>query len=111
MKKIKIKFLGLGYFDVNQAIVDIYDMKGAHLYHKITNNNEICLYLEERNIYRIIANNNYNFITKTFYVKNDDVYIFSFYNNILDNTSTVTFLLKDYFYNMPIMKGEIILNG
>ena len=110
MKNIKIKFYGLGFNDINQAKVFIYDLFGNIIYEGITYNNEINICIKEKDIYRIIAISSCSKIINNFYVGNNDYYCFSFYR-IIKNTP-ITFLLTDYYYNnLPIEKGELILNG
>ena len=107
MNNIKIKIIGLGYGNINQADVLIYNMKGNLISDKRTYNNEVCFCLDTCNIYKVVIKNKNINISKIFYaLDNSIIYInlYEFYPR------TITFLLTDYYYeNLPIMKGEIIL--
>lgn len=108
MKKIKLKFYGLGYNDINQAYIKIYDINNNLIYEGQTYNNEIIICLNENNIYNLYAYTCYETLNKSFYVYDQYEYNFIFNNIIYDNT--ITFLLTDYNYsNLPIERGEITL--
>lgn len=101
---IKIKFYGLGYNDINQAEVFIYDINENLLFKGITYNNEINIYLEKCEVYKLVARTKTNKISKIIYVGNSKEFYFSFYK-----FRTITFLLRDYYYNLPIERGELLL--
>ena len=102
----KLKFYGLGYNDINQANIKIYN-KNSLIYCGKTYNNELIINLKECNIYKLIATSENEIITAYFYVSNRYEYYFVF-NSIIYNP--ITFLLTDYYYdNLPIERGELIL--
>ena len=104
----KLKFYGLGYNDINQAYIKIYD-KNSLIYCGKTYNNELKVDLKECKIYKLIAKSNSEILTAYFYVT--DRYEYSFvFNSIIYINNPITFLLTDYYYNnLPIERGEIIL--
>ena len=103
--KIKIKFLNLGLNNEYQAYVKIFDGDEV-ICCGFTYNGEIELYLKMHKAYRLEAFFSLNKISTSFYT-NTDKYIFIF--NEKKYINTVTFSLRDYYYNLPIEKGEIIL--
>ena len=107
IKNIKIKIVGTGLKDVYQAYVIIYDCN-KNYYSGVTYNGEIELCLEENKVYNIYAQLNNEIINSVFYVTNQKLYIF-YFNHSISKNHTITFLLMDFNYNIPIMKGEIIL--
>ena len=104
--KIKIKFLGAGLEDKYQVSVKIYDNQKL-IVNSQTYNGEICLMLKKNKVYRLQAIF-FNDIINTYFYTNNNVYLFRLSNNIIFNR-TITLSLKDYYYNIPIEKGEIIL--
>ena len=108
IKKITIKIIGTGLRDVYQSYVKIYDNKNIYYIGK-TYNGEIDVCLKENKAYYICAYLNSKTIKNIFYVTNQKKYIFYFNHSIYNPNHTVTFLLRDFYYNIPIMKGEIIL--
>lgn len=105
MKKITFKFIGLGYENSHQAQIEILDNNKNIIYSDETYNGEISICLEENNSYLLIARRDKRIIRKVIYIdKKTNKFIFSFYDY-----RTITFLLKDYYYNLPIKKGELIL--
>lgn len=104
MKEIVFKFIGLGWKNYHQANIQILD-NNSIIYNEKTYNGKINLCLEKNKAYTLIARLNNRVIRKVFLVDDKtNKFIFSFYNYRI-----ITFLLKDYFYNLPIEKGELIL--
>ena len=108
IKNITIKVIGTGIKDIYQAKVKIYDYNNIY-YVGITYNGEIDLSLEENKAYIIYIELNNNIINNTFYVTNQKKYYFYLNYSIYYSKHAITFLLKDSNYNIPIMKGVIIL--
>ena len=104
--KINIKFIGLGYKDKYQANVKIYS-NNKLIYDCITYNGELYIDVIPNTIYKIDATF-YNERITNYIITNRCKYLFIF-NHILYNRRTITFLLKDYYYNLPIEKGEMII--
>lgn len=112
MRKIRLKFLGLGYGRVNQALVKIYDHRGRLVCCKKTCNNEIYVCLKN-GCYFVKAYSCTGKLARRLIVSpRINTYYFVFKNimyNPISNTFNRTFLLTDYNYtNLPIGKG--ILN-
>jgi len=107
--KIKIKFIGVGYNDLYQANVKIYDSSNNIVYDGKTYNGILTLYLKKSKVYIVKATFKSQVICSPIYVLDDTTYIFSFIKNTIPTNRTVTFLLTDYYYNLPIEKGEILL--
>ena len=108
IKNITIKFLGTGLLDNYQAFVKIYDNDNIY-YCGNTFNGEIKIKLQENKAYKILAIFRNGVINTSFYVTCQNTYIFYFNNIIQIPKRMITFLLKDFNYEIPIMKGEIIL--
>ncbi len=105
MYKIKIKFIGLGYGDVNQSYVKLYDENNNLIKEGLTYDNTIT-FLLEKGSYKVIASNYNQTITAGIYVYNDYSYTLVFNNAIFINKRRViTFILRDYYYNLKIEKG------
>ena len=102
--KIKIKFIGVGYNNFYQVDVAIYDKDMNKVFKGKTYNGELDVYLNKNEVYIMKANFNGQVLCSPLIIL-DGNYIFSF----VKNNRTVTFLLTDYYYNLPIEKGEIIL--
>lgn len=100
MKKVTFKFIGSGLHPVHIKVLD----NNMNIVYKNITRNKIDLCLEENNSYLVIARVN-NIVLKRVICIDDKTnkFIFSFYIRI------ITFLLKDYYYNLPIKKGELIL--
>ena len=101
---IKLKFIGIGYNDKYQANISIY-YDNKLIYDCITYNGILEVEVDRNNIYRIEA----EFLNErinTSIIANRCEYVFIF-NHILYNRRTITFLLTDYYYNLPIEKGEL----
>ena len=115
MKKIKINFIGTGYYNLYQAKVNIYNENNDLVYQGKTYNGVIYVNLEPNKIYRLESLLLTEYINITFYTKmHIKEYTFIFENAIItqnsQKTNTVTFLLTDLNYkNLKIEKGEIVL--
>ena len=108
MKKIKLKFYGLGYKNYNQAYIYIYD-EDRLIFENATYNNEIEIYLQECKAYKLLAiSNGKKLITSFFVDDKSHKYIFSF--DTTNSENIITFLLTDFYYeNLPIERGELLL--
>ena len=104
--KIILKFLNVGIKNKYQANIKIYDGNKKIIESK-TYNGEICLTLEKNKIYGIKATFLNNIINTYFYT-NSDLFIFKFTTNEI-LARTIILSLTDYYYNIPIERGEIIL--
>ena len=92
---VKIIFNGVGYNDKYQVKVKIYDNDG-YSYNGVVN-----VFLKRNKGYRLYASFlDYRIWTSIY--TNSNEYIFS-----LNNRRTITLFLKDYYYNLPIERGEI----
>ena len=107
MKNVKLKFYGLGYNEYFQATICIYD-DNKLIYDGQTYNGLLCICLGQNKKYKIIAKSLNEALIRYIYVDNIDNYYF-FFNRSLINTMPITFTLKDYYYNLPIERGELIL--
>lgn len=99
-----LRFIGTGYNNYYQAHIKIFN-NDELIYEGITYNGRINICLKEELIYKIEA---YLFNKETYYIyinKNN------IYTLILNHAlyKTITILLVDYYYNLPIEKGEIFL--
>ena len=111
IKRVTIKILGIG---VSKAFVTIFDNNNRIVY-KGTTNGIISLCLNNKSIYKInICYLGYE-LKRVFVVNNYNNYEFIFdcsYYVPNNNKHNITLLLTDYYYNnLPIQKGDIILNG
>lgn len=109
MKKVKLKFLGLGYNEFYQANVMIYDFSDNLIYEGITYNGELEICLDANEVYKINAYSLNEIINTYFYVSNLDNYIFIFDRAKFIKPRKIIFSLIDYHYNLPIEKGELYL--
>ena len=101
MKKVTFKFIGLGFHQIH---IKVLDNNMNTVYSTSTINNKIDLCLEENNSYLLIARVKNTVLKRVICIdEKTNKFIFSFYIRI------ITFLLKDYYYNLPIKKGELIL--
>lgn len=103
--KVILKFIGVGIDNNYQVDIKIYD-KNKKVIDSKTFNGEICLLLEKNKIYKM----KYSFLNRKKYINfytNSNKFIFNLNNNIFSRI--ITFSLNDYYYNIPIEKGEIIL--
>ena len=103
--KVILKFLGVGIKNKYQANIKIYYNEKEIIESK-TYNGEICLKLEKNKIYRLQATFLNNVINTYFYT-NNNLYVFSFMPNKLNRTIILS--LTDYYYDIPIERGKIIL--
>ena len=102
--KIILKFVGAGVKNNYQVDVKVYGNNEKIIDTK-TYNGEICVILEKNKVYRL----EYSFLNIKkiiYFYTNSNKYIFNLNQNSI---SIITFSLKDYYYNIPIEKGEIIL--
>ena len=107
MKKISIILYGLGVGNFFQANIKIFDQNNNLILNTTTYNGRIDVYLKENETYRVCAYSCGETINKVIYV--DCIYDkYSFYFSRVLNNNTITFLLTDYYYNLPIKKGEIL---
>ena len=105
MRKVNLKFIGLGYNNYYQACIKIYDKCNNLIFEDKTYNGIVSVELEENEVYRLIADSCRNRLNIVFFVNEcRDCYCFNFQNNRI-----ITFLLRDFYYNLPIEKGEIYL--
>lgn len=101
MKEVTFKIIGIGCI----ANITIYDNKKSIIYDTKIYNGKIKLCLKENNSYLLIVRKNNRVLKRVICIDDKtNKFIFSFYNYRI-----ITFLLKDYYYNLPIMKGELIL--
>lgn len=106
---VVLKFIGLGLFNNYQAFIKIYNKSNNLIYHGRTYNGELHINLEINCIYRLVAYTHRKRIVTSFYVtRNKNKYTFTF-NDFINNTRIITFILKDANYtNLPIEKGKIL---
>lgn len=114
LEKINLIFPGLGYSNINQALIYIYDNDGNLLHETNTYNGRISICLKEKRIYKIKAVSQYERLNNVIYINNNENYILPFSSSYVcsnvNNDNTITFLLTDLNYaNLPIEKGTIIL--
>lgn len=108
MKNINLIFLGIDNNSKFQPYVLISDNNNI-IFKGYSSNGKIRLCLKNNHGYRICIKLYNNFINTSFYVSNS-------YNNYYFNLNTsyrrsrnITFILRDYYYNLLINKGELIL--
>ena len=107
---VKIKFLGVGYNDFYQASVIIYDKKMNKVFEGETYNGIIKVHLRKNEIYIIKATFNGQTFCSPLIFKNTNIQVIPFFSiQNEERLNTVTFLLTDYWYNLPIERGEIML--
>ena len=109
MKDINIKFLGLGYNDFYQAYIEIYDLDNNLIYKGYTYNGKLIISLCKNKIYKLKAKSLNE--TMCVYLYNKDNYVFIFNRAKFNYSRIITFLLTDYYYNLPIEKGEIYVKS
>ena len=104
MRKITIKFMGMGRC---QAKVDIYDLKGCKIASGFTKYGVFNFCGKDKAFYKIVFTINGITNCKTIYA-NSNYYPIMYQGTIFSRN--VTFLLTDQSYaNLPINKGEMIL--
>ena len=114
MKYVTLRFIGVGYNNLYQAKVIVYDNKGCLVASGTTYNGTITFCLREKYFYNVVATFCNEKINKYFYINNNNNYIFVFNHAYMKQNMPsqriITFLLNDANYaNLPIEKGEIIL--
>lgn len=100
-----LRFIGAGYNNTYQVKIKIYH-NNELIFEGITYNGKIEVCLKENEIYKI-ETCFLNKITSTYlYVRKKSIYTF-----ILEHTlyKTITISLVDFYYNLPIKRGEIFL--
>ena len=111
MKEITFHFNGLGYDNINQAKVLIFDLDNNLICKRITFNACLKVCLNYKDFYKIVAKSDYETITHIIYVNQDNIYL-KFSNSLIVNNSnlnSITFWLTDYNYPyLPIEKGTMI---
>lgn len=110
MKKINLIFYGLGFKNFFQANIRVFDQCNNIVFSGTTYNGKLELCLRKNMAYRLYAESCGEFINTAFYVKDDYCnYKFYFSRAIpVNDEEPITLLLTDYYYNLPIEKGEII---
>ena len=116
MKEITINLLGIGNIKGNGIKIIIYDSNSYIVCKKIIYNNKLNICLKQNQIYIIEVEYFDWTINKSFIVLNNICnYYFKFNQSIICNNNSgrnITFLLTDYNYsNLPIERGNLILNG
>ncbi len=115
MQNIILRFYGLGYDNINQANVLIYDKNNCLIVNKKTYNNKLNLCLKTNQKYKLIAKSNFGTINTYFYVNNylntySFIFNYALINQNYKRSSIITFLLTDYYYNnLPIERGNLLL--
>lgn len=102
---VNIRFIGLGINDNYQALVKIYDSNNNIVFDSITYNGKINVVLNKYCTYKLDVHFFTEFITTYMYITKCN-YIFIF-NHSIYNKRTITFSLRDYYYNLPIERGKI----
>ena len=111
MKEVELCFIGLGYSDINQAEVYIYNCSNELIINKKTYNSKLKVSLSNNCVYKIILKSLYVKESFTIYINcNTNKYYLPLKCSLLSSKSRIiTFILTDYNYNLPIEKGEILL--
>ena len=100
--KIKLKFIGSGYKSKYQVIYKLYN--NEETYEGKTYNGEVEIPVKPHKIYKLHAKFLNEVINTSIYT-NTLKYIYVLNNMI---RRPIILSLKDYYYNLPIEKGEII---
>ena len=112
MKKINLIFPGLGYRNINQALVYVYDKNNNLILNEETYNGKVDICLNKNEFYMIKAISKNEKIKTIVYINENDKYCIPFASSYIcnNNLNTITLLLTDYNYdNLPIEKGMIYL--
>ena len=110
MKEILLKYIGAGYNNEYQLEINIYDLNNNLVYSGTTYNGSINVCLRTNQYYKVQANANNEILNSVIYVNcTRDIYTFVLTSSYMVINNITTFILKDYNYNLPIEKGEIIL--
>ena len=104
IKKTIIKFLGIGNDNRYQVNITIYDSKCNIVYKGRTKNGVLEVNLIRTQVYKLEA----TFLNEEIWIPfiPQDKLMLRLQNNLTHN---ITLLLSDYYYNLPIEKGEITL--
>ncbi|MBR4231325.1 MAG: hypothetical protein IKR74_04140 [Bacilli bacterium] len=107
MRKITIKFMGMGACPKCQAKVTIYNLNGQKIASGYTKCGIFVFCGKDKDFYKIVFTINGITNCRTIYANSN--YYPIMYQSIIFSRR-VTFLLTDQFYaNLPINKGEMIL--
>ena len=114
MKEITLIFAGLGYDNINQAYVEIYDINNNLILKNNTYNGRITICLKTNDYYKVKVYSLNEILNTIFYLNNyKDKYFFALKRATISNntnTRTITLLLTDFYYeNLPIEKGSLII--
>jgi hypothetical protein len=114
VKKIIINVLGINY-NISEAKIIIYDQNNCIVYKGCTRCGKLSICLKEKCVYKIKICYCGEVICKKFIIS---PYLCNYYFNfgclcISNNnpSNNITFNLRDYYYNLPIEKGILKLNG
>lgn len=105
-----IKFAGLGIGCDFQAYVRVFDGKKM-VFEGFTKNGEVYVPLKKNKAYRIWAQFLDEVINTSIYNDGPSCRLF-FEHSVFEPSlepETITFLLRDFYYDIPIERGEIIL--
>ena len=108
--EVKLIFNGLGINNYFQANILLYDSYNNLIYDGQTYNGILNICLKQNSIYKLIANSNNEQIQKYIYINNYK-YVFYFERSLIKLNSSITLLLTDYYYNLPIEKGELYVKS
>jgi len=113
IKKITLRFVGLGYQNKYQAKVMVYDINNQLVFDGKTYNGEVTLSVCKNQGYRIVAKFFQEVICMNIYV-NEFVHCYVIpFSHVISNAleeNTVNFLLTDQNYDgLPLERGELIL--
>ena len=109
MREIKIKFYGLGYDNVYQAYIKIYNSKKILIYEGTTYNNEVEVLLNMCELYKISIKTCNEELNINVYINQIKINIY-LNKYIIKINHIVTFLLTDYYYdNLKIERGDLTL--
>ena len=103
---LKLKFFGLGIKDNLQSLVELYS-DGKLIFSGLTYNGEICFNNLDDGVYFMKASFLNETIVSLLYNKKSTYYFF--FNHSYFSRKIITFTLMDYFYSLPIERGELIL--